>query len=83
MAVAFTLCSLWLIILDPDYAYQRDVILEATNDAGIRTQPAWTPMHQLPMYENCPRMNLSTAESLYQRMINLPSSSFLVDSRAQ
>ena len=75
----------WLnaIILDPEYADQRDAILEATNDAGIRTQPAWTPMHQLPMYESCPRMDLNTAESLYQRTINLPSSSFLVDSVTQ
>jgi len=71
----------WLntIILDPEHADQRDAILEATNDAGLRTQPAWTPMHLLPMYGGCPRMDLSNAESLYQRVINLPSSSFLTD----
>ncbi len=75
----------WLntIILDPDYADQRDAILEAANDAGIRTQPAWTPMHQLPMYENNPQMDLSTTESLYKRIINLPSSSFLTDALTQ
>jgi perosamine synthetase len=71
----------WLntIILDPEYADQRDAVLEATNDAGLRTQPAWTPMHKLSMYQECPRMDLSAAESLYDRAINLPSSSFLVD----
>ena len=74
----------WLntIILNADCSAQRDVVLEATNDAGIRTQPLWTPMHKLPMYQDCPRMDLSTAESLFERAINLPSSSFLADGPA-
>lgn len=69
----------WLnaLILDAGNAVLRDEILDLTNDAGIRTQPAWTPMHQLPMYKNSPSMDLSTAESLFQRTINIPSSSFL------
>jgi perosamine synthetase len=31
----------------------------------------------LPMYRDCPRMDLSTAESLARRIINLPSSARL------
>jgi perosamine synthetase len=58
-------------------AEQRDALLEIMNDNGIMTRPAWRLMHKLPMYENCPRMELSTAEGLEARLINLPSSVFL------
>jgi len=34
-------------------------------------------MHHLPMYQDCPRMDLSTAEEIQKRLINLPSSAFL------
>jgi len=57
----------------------RDAVLEALNGAGLMSRPAWTLMHRLPMYEQCPRMNLETAEDLEDRMINLPSSAALAD----
>jgi perosamine synthetase len=31
-------------------------------------------MHRLPMYSGCPRMDLSVAEDLETRLINIPSS---------
>jgi perosamine synthetase len=34
-------------------------------------------MHKLPMFMNCPRMDLSGAESLDRRIINIPSSAWL------
>jgi perosamine synthetase len=34
-------------------------------------------MHRLPMYSDCTRMDLTTAESLERRAINLPSSAHL------
>ena len=67
----------WLnaLVLDSGEAGLRDAILEATNDLGIMTRPLWRPMHLLPMYAEHPRMpDLGTAEDLYQRVINLPSS---------
>lgn len=69
----------WLnaILLDEAEASQRDEILDATNDAGIMTRPAWTLMHRLPMYRDCPRADLAVAESLERRLINLPSSAVL------
>lgn len=69
----------WLntLILDKEFAWQRDALLEVTNDAGIMTRPAWTLMHKLVMFAKCPKMNLSSAESLEQRLINIPSSVFL------
>jgi len=69
----------WLnvLLLDEAYAQERDNVLQFTHKNGIMTRPAWTLMHKLPMYEQCPRMDLSTAESLERRIINLPSSAFL------
>lgn len=70
----------WLqtLILDVDRAEERGIILAATNDAGLMTRPAWTLMHRLPAYMDCPRMPLPTAESLESRIINIPSSAGLV-----
>ena len=71
----------WLnvLLLDKEYANQRDKLLEATHEVGILTRPAWTLLHRLAPYVNCPRMDLSIAESLEQRIINIPSSTFLGD----
>ena len=70
----------WLqtLILDEAIAEQRDAILEATNDAGLITRPAWNLMHHLPVYQQCPRASLQVAESLARRIINIPSSAGLV-----
>lgn len=69
----------WLntLLLSEENAPLRDAVLEDTNDQGIRTRPAWTLMSRLPMFQSCPRMDLSTAESLEQRIINIPSSARL------
>lgn len=69
----------WLqtLILEKDFEDQRDSILEATNDAGLMTRPAWTLMHNLPFYRQSPRAPLSVAESLARRIINIPSSAGL------
>lgn len=75
----FARSNYWLnvLLLDDEYAGERDAILAATNDAGIMTRPAWTPMHRLPMFASSPRMALSVTESLSARLINIPSSAFL------
>ena len=71
----------WLnaVILEADNADLRDALLAATNAAGLMTRPVWTLMHKLPMYAACPRMDLSVAEDLERRVINLPSSAMLGD----
>ena len=70
----------WLqtLVLDPELVDQRDALLDATNKAGIMTRPAWILMHELAPFRECQRMDLSTAQSLAQRLINIPSSSSLV-----
>jgi perosamine synthetase len=69
----------WLqtLMLDASAAGERDAVLAATNDAGLMTRPTWTLMHRLEPYRGCPRMALPCAESLEQRLINVPSSPFL------
>jgi perosamine synthetase len=69
----------WLqtLLLDVGQADQRDPILSATNTAGYMTRPAWILMHELPQFKDCPRMDLTMALSLSQRLINIPSSSSL------
>jgi perosamine synthetase len=77
----FAKSNYWLnaLLLDSDYTELRDDILAATNDNNFMTRPAWTPMHQLPMFRDCPRMDLSVAEDLYRRIINIPSSPALME----
>lgn len=69
----------WLnaLLLDEACAGQRDALLQLTNDAGLKTRPAWIPMHRLPMFRDCPRMELEVAESLERRLVNIPSSAVL------
>ncbi|WP_247469368.1 LegC family aminotransferase [Bradyrhizobium sp. 137] len=71
-----TTSNYWLnaILLDEAQAGQRDDLLAALNDAGFGARPAWTLMHKLPMFAQSPRGDLSTAEAIERRLINLPSS---------
>jgi perosamine synthetase len=70
----------WLqtLVLDDAYAEERDRLLEETNAVGLMTRPLWTLMHRLASYQSCPRMDLSAAEELARRVINIPSSPHLV-----
>ena len=66
----------WLnaVLLDRTDQEVLEAVLQSLNDAGILARPVWTLMHRLPMFVACPRMDLSCAESLEQRVVNLPSS---------
>lgn len=69
----------WLqtLMLDESIADRKDDILTATNDAGLQARPVWMPLHKLVSYQGCPKMELPVAESLEQRLINLPSNAQL------
>jgi len=75
----FAQSNYWLnvMLLDQAFAHQRDALLEATNNQGIMTRPAWTLMHKLPMFSHCPCMDLASAENIESRLINIPSSAVL------
>ena len=71
----------WLqtLILDDDIMHLRDDILNKTNNIGFTTRPVWNLLHSLIPYKNFPRANLENSIKLEKKIINLPSSSFLVD----
>jgi perosamine synthetase len=75
------LSNYWLnaILLDKPDPARRDAVLAALNDAGMAARPAWTLMHRLPMFAGYPRMDVSTADALADRIINLPSSPALAE----
>jgi aminotransferase in exopolysaccharide biosynthesis len=70
----------WLqtLVLDGSESENRDLILESTNNTGIMTRPAWELMNGLEPFKGFPSMDLSTAKSLLERIINIPSSPGLV-----
>jgi perosamine synthetase len=66
----------WLcnIMLDRPRAAEQGAVLKMLNDAGFGARPAWTPMHMLPMYRDCPRADLAVTEDVFRRLVSLPSS---------
>lgn len=69
----------WLnvLLLNEVDLEQRNKFLDKANNNGIMTRPAWTLLHKLAMFKDCPRMDLSCAENLEMRLINIPSSATL------
>ena len=66
--------NFWLnAVICPDLS-SRDALLQSSNDAGVMTRPVWQLMHQLPAFKHAICGNLSQAEDLAQRLVNLPSS---------
>lgn len=74
----------WLntLLLDREFADQRDALLDALNEAGLMARPAWKLMHRLRMYEACPRGRLDVSEDLEARIVNIPSSATLMPKAA-
>ena len=62
---------------------ERDEVLARLAADGIHARPAWTPMHRLPMYRDCPRMPLVHTERLAAGIVTLPSSSRLAGVRTR
>ena len=64
----------WLNSIVVDNEDLRDKLLKVTNENGIMTRPAWTPMHKLSMNWDCQRDELSNTEWLFERLVCVPSS---------
>ena len=63
----------WLNALVLEDRAQRDDFLQETNSQGVMTRPVWKLMHHLEMYANAQRGDLSVAEWLESRLVNIPS----------
>lgn len=64
----------WLNVVLLKDKEARDRFLEETNDAGVMTRPVWQLMNRLPMFQDCRCGDLSNAEWLEARIVNIPSS---------
>lgn len=76
---AGTRSNYWLntVLLDEADESLREQVLADTNNAGFQTRPLWMPLHELPIYLNSPRGDLSVTENLALRIINIPSGASL------
>jgi aminotransferase in exopolysaccharide biosynthesis len=63
----------WLNAVICENREHRDALLKATNDSGVMTRPIWALMNNLSMYTQSHKGDLSTAEWLEARIVNLPS----------
>lgn len=64
----------WLNAVICDSREQRDTLLKSTNEKGVMTRPIWALMNHLPIYAHCRKGDLTQAEWLEARVVNLPSS---------
>lgn len=71
----------WLNAVVCTNRQQRDALLSICNKQGVMARPIWTLMNHLSMYANCRRGELSNAEWLEARVVNLPSSVTMEKSR--
>lgn len=76
MEPAGTVSSYWLnaILLKPAQEHLRDDIQQLCHSRGIMTRAAWKPLPSLAPYAQCPAMPVPVTESLYRRVVKLPSS---------
>lgn len=53
---------------------ERDAFLAYTNDNGVMTRPVWELMNRLSMFKHCISGDISNAEWIADRLVNIPSS---------
>jgi perosamine synthetase len=70
----FSQSNYWLQAVLLKNRVERDEFLKFTNELGVMTRPAWRLMHKLPMFEQCYKSELTNAEWIEDRLVNIPSS---------
>jgi len=64
----------WLNSIILEDLNKRNLFLEETNSQGIMTRPIWTLMNKLSMFKEAQCGNLTNAEWLEKRVVNISSS---------
>jgi len=67
----------WLNCILLSNKQKRDEFLKYTNENGIMTRPVWELMNCLPIFHDAECGDLSNAEWCANRLVNIPSSTFL------
>ena len=74
--------SCWFsgIVLPESKTYDDvKVLCGELKDKGIEAKPFWKPVHLQKPYQNCPKSDMSVAESLWQRLVTLPCSTGITE----
>ncbi|MGF7215497.1 aminotransferase in exopolysaccharide biosynthesis [Spirosoma lacussanchae] len=66
--------NFWLNAILLNNRQERDEFLAYTNRKGVMTRPAWTLLPKLPMLSHCPHDDLTHAQYIEDRLVNIPSS---------
>lgn len=69
----------WLNAIILKDRQERDKFLTFTNDNGIMTRPIWVLNNKLDMYKGCQCGDLSNAQWLEDRVVNIPSTVIIKD----
>ncbi|MBO6651935.1 MAG: LegC family aminotransferase [Balneola sp.] len=64
----------WLMAVVLKDGEQRNDFLKFTNEQNVMTRPIWRLMHTLEMFKNCQVEDVTNAEWLEERVVNIPSS---------
>lgn len=75
-----TKSNYWLICLKLKKASnkKRDQLLHLLNSKNIMARPLWRPISGLKPYKECPKGDLANSKTLYNQIINIPSSPHLL-----
>ena len=73
--------NFWLqtILINEKYSKFIHQIIKDLNDEKIYVRPGWKLMTNLNYLKECPKMDVSIAKKTCKRIINIPSSSFLIN----
>ncbi|BBB91700.1 MAG TPA: LegC family aminotransferase [Methylomusa anaerophila] len=76
----FSKSNYWLnvILLQNTDIELRNRLITMFRGNGLMVRPAWTLINKLPMYKDCPSMELPVAEKIEASLVNLPSSAGLL-----
>lgn len=79
MEPSYAKSNYWLnvLLLDEENTMQSRNLVELLHENNIGARPVWELMHHLPMFKDCAKMDLSEAEKLSKRLVNIPSSVIL------
>lgn len=66
-------CNYWLNAIILKNKEERDAFLTESNAKAVMTCPIWQLMNRLPMFKDSPKTDLSNAEWLEARVVNIPS----------
>ncbi len=69
-----TVSNFWLNCILLNSKEERDAFLKFSNENGVMARPVWQLMNKLEMFKDCQTGDLSNAEWLEKRVVNLPSS---------